>query len=452
MTEELDWADVDGGYEPPPEDIDGEIRTSVSPDEREAIHPDVFWKTRPVLEHLHAFARARRVGPWAVLGATLARVIAATPARVQVPPTIGGYASLNLFIGLVGNSGDGKDIAQKVAREALDIEGEPFATHPLGSGEGLAHMFMRPGKRTRDDPAPDPVQFNHAALVTVGEIDSMGAIAQRQSSTVASQLRQAAMGEQLGFFYVDTTKRMIVPEHAYRLCMIMGIQPARSAVLLNDADGGTPQRVVWLPAGDPEAPDVAPDEPPPLTWIAPQWADGTRGYSTGQECFVPVLPDLAVRTIREARLARLRGQGEALDGHAVLTRTKVACALAILDGRYEVVDQDWDLAGTIMAVSDAQRARCQRALTQKGTEQNAAQAVAEAERTLIVEDRISREKLPKVSQTIRRRLMREGSAGMPRGKLRTAVRSNDRVFFDDALEALINAGDVVIDADKIRLA
>jgi hypothetical protein len=63
----------------------------------------------------------------------------------------------------------------------------------------------------------------------------MGALVQRQSSTVASQLRQAAMGEPLGFFYVDQAKRMIVPEHSYRCCLIAGIQPARSAVLLDDA-------------------------------------------------------------------------------------------------------------------------------------------------------------------------------------------------------------------------
>lgn len=452
MTDEgIDWGDVDGGYEPPPEDIDGAVRTSVSADEREAIHPDVFWKTRPVLEHLHAYARARRVGPWAVLGATLARVVAATPARVQIPPTIGGYASLNIFVGLVGNSGDGKDIAQKVAREALTIDGEAFVSNPLGSGEGLSHMFMRPGKPSREDKYPDPVQYNHAALVTVGEIDSMGAIAQRQSSTVASQLRQAAMGEQLGFFYVDATKRMIVPEHAYRLCMIMGIQPARSAVLLNDADGGTPQRVVWLPAGDPEAPDVPPAEPDPMVWIAPMWADGTRGTSAGVECFVPDLPDVAVQAIQAARLSRLRGEGEALDGHAILTRTKVACALAILEGRHQVSDADWDLAGTVMAVSDAQRARCLRALSQKGIEANAAQAVAEAERSLIVEDRISREKLPKVSQTIKRRLFKFPD-GLPRGKLRSAVVSTDRGFFDTALESLLTAGDVVLgDDDKYRL-
>lgn len=441
MTEGIDWADIEGGYEPPPEDVDGEVRTSVSADERETIHPDVFWKTRPVLEHLHEFARARRVGPWAVLGATLARVIAATTPRVQIPPTIGGYASLNLFVGLVGNSGDGKDIAQKVARDALVIDGEPFKTNPVGSGEGLSHMFMRPQKPTRDDPVPDPVLYNAAALVTVGEIDTMGAMVQRQSSTIASQLRQAAMGEPLGFFYVDATKRMIVPEHVYRLCMIAGIQPARSAVLLNDADGGTPQRLVWLPAGDPEAPDVPPDELAPMTWVPPEWTQATRGQSAGQECFVVDLPDVAVKSIQDARLARLRGSGEALDGHAVLTRTKVACALAILEGRHQVSDADWDLAGTVMAISDAQRARCQRELTTKDVARNEAQAVAEAERTIIVEDRILRDKLPRVSKNIERQLMRQ--SGLTRGAMRRTMRSTDREFFEMALDALVGSGVVV---------
>ena len=452
MTEELDWSDVDGGYEPPPEDPDGEVRTSVSADERETIHPDVFWKTRPVLEHIHAFARARRVGPWAVLGATLTRVIAATPPRVQVPPTIGGYASLNLFVGLVGNSGDGKDIAQKVAREALVIEGEPFKTNPMGSGEGLSHMFMRPQRATRQDPNPDPVMHNTAALVTVGEIDTMGAMVQRQSSTIASQLRQAAMGEQLGFFYVDVTKRMIVPAHVYRLCMIAGIQPARSAVLLNDADGGTPQRLVWLPAGDPEAPDVAPEEPAPMTWEPPDWTQATRGHSENAECFVVDLPDVAVQAIQDARLSRLRGSGEALDGHAVLTRTKVACALAILEGRHQVSEPDWDLAGTIMAVSDAQRARCQRELAAKDTSANQAKAIAEAERSLIIEDRILREKLPQVSGAIKRRLARKHPESVSRADLRSSLGKGAREHFDQALDALVASGDVVMEDRQVRLA
>lgn len=449
-TDEVDWSDVDGGYEPPPEDPDGATRTSVTDDERETIHPDVFWKTRPILEHLHAFARARRVGPWAVLGATLARVIAATPPRVQIPPTIGGYASLNLFVGLVGNSGDGKDIAQKVARDALDIH-ETFKTNPVGSGEGLAHMFMRPQKPTRADPVPDPVLYNIASLVTVGEIDTMGAMVQRQSSTLASQLRQAAMGEPLGFFYVDSAKRMIVPEHVYRLCMIAGIQPARSGILLNDSDGGTPQRMVWLPAGDPEAPDNPPDEPAAMVWESPDWTLATRGHSAGVECFVVELPAIGVKAIEDARLSRLRGSGEALDGHAVLTRTKVACALAVLEGRHQVSEADWDLSGTIMAVSDAQRGRCIRELSAKDIQRNEAQAHAEAERTLIVEDRITRDKLPKVSRTIKRRLLKVGADGEPRGKLRTAVTSADRGYFDTALESLITAGEVVLDGDRYRL-
>lgn len=453
MSEELDWGDVDGGYEPPPEDVDGAVRTSVTADERETVHPDIFWKARPILEHIHAFARSRRVGPWAVLGATLTRVIAATPPRVQIPPTIGGNASLNIFVGLVGNSGDGKDIAQKVAREALVITGEPFKTNPVGSGEGLSHMFMRPGKVTREEKHPDPELYNVAALVTVGEIDTMGAMVQRNSSTIASQLRQAAMGEPLGFFYVDPTKRMMVPEHAYRLCMIAGIQPARSAVLLNDADGGTPQRLVWLPAGDPEAPDIAPDELDPMVWESPDWTQATRGQtSDGAEYFLVDLPEVAVRTTVENRLKRLREVGEALDGHAILTRTKVACALAVLEGRHQVSESDWDLSGTVMAVSDAQRARCQRELTTKAAATNEAQAHAEAQRTLVIEDRLAREKLPRVTRAIKRKLLREAPESVPRGKLRAGLMASDREFFDQALDALVSVGEVVVDGARVSLA
>ena len=427
VPEEIYWDDME---EPP----DGE--TSVTADERQAVEPDEFWKARPVLTHLHSFARARRVGPWAVFGTALARVVTSTPPMVQIPPTIGGYASLNLFVGLVGNSGDGKDIAQKVARDALDVGPERFIVAPLGSGEGLSHMFM---KQTKGQDSPE--LYNQSALVTVGEIDTLGALVSRQSSTVASQLRQAAMGEQLGMFYVDAAKRMMVPEHRYRMCLIAGIQPSRSAVLLADSDGGTPQRFIWLPAGDPAAPDFPPEEPEPWVWTQPEWINAKRGTSAGAPCMVIELPDVARDAIIQARLARLRGVGEALDGHSLLTRTKVAAALALLDERTRINEEDWQLSGTVMAVSDTQRARCQAALLADRIHVNEAQAFAEAEKAVIIEARVSQEKLRKVAATIRRRLAVVGEEGASLGKLKAAVASHDRQYFAAALDALIISGE-----------
>jgi hypothetical protein len=72
-----------------------------------------FWDARPVLRHIRDFARARRVGPWALLGCVLVRVVAAVPPNVVLPAMIGGNASLNLFLGVVSVSGGGKGTAER---------------------------------------------------------------------------------------------------------------------------------------------------------------------------------------------------------------------------------------------------------------------------------------------------------------------------------------------------
>ncbi len=396
--------------------------------------PD-FWAARPSLTRIHAFARARRASPWGVLGSSLAHVVCATEPNVQLPPTIGSYASLNLFVGIVGRVGAGKDMAAKVARDAVDLgKTADFITAPLGSGEGLSHMFMRWGKDNLE-------QYNRSALVIIGEIDTLGALVQRQSSTVGSQLRQAAMGEQLGFFYVDTAKRMITPEHQYRMCLIAGIQPKRSAVLLGESDGGTPQRFVWLPAADPDAPDVRPPCPEPLLWIPPRWHEAGGRHEGGMYRNVVEVCDTACDIIDKAHLARTRGEGDALDGHALLTRLKVAAALSILEGRCAVTDEDWDLSAEVMAVSDATREQCVRALAEDGRERNQRQAEAEAQRTIVVQERVDEAKVRRVTATIKRRLS-HGGDWVSGSDLRSKVAQPLRPFVETALNALVLAGDI----------
>lgn len=432
-----DWNDRWRDWEKlaPPEDEDASSLTSA---EREEADPLEFWKARSVLHHVHEYARARRVGPWAVLGTVLARVVANTTPHVQLPATVGGRASLNLFVGLVGPSGLGKDAAQKVAREAVSFEHEEFATNPLGSGEGIPKMFMRVNRPSKAEPDPRPEQYNRAALVTIGEIDTFTAIAGRSGATLTGQLRQAAMGEQLGFFWSDEAKRMMVPEHAYRLCLIAGIQPARAGGLLADHDGGTPQRFIWLPAGDPDAPDVPPEEPEPLLWTPPEWSLTKRTF--GDPCWEIDLPAIVRETIDSARLHRLRLEGDALDSHALLTRTKVATALAVLDGRTSVTEEDWQLSGVIMAMSDQQRELCQRTLSAEATKVNRGQAFAEAERAVVVEKRVDEERVKRVSQKVKVKLAQSGPTTA--SALRRAFTSKDREALEDALEHLARAGEV----------
>jgi hypothetical protein len=51
----------------------------------------------------------------------------------------------------------------------------------------------------------------------------------------------------------------------------------------------------------------------------------------------------------------MRGSLSALDGHALFMREKFAFALAVLDGRTSVSEEDWQLSGVAARVSDETR-------------------------------------------------------------------------------------------------
>lgn len=398
-----------------------------APDLTEA-EDETFWDARGVLRHLHTFARARMVSPWAVLGVSLARIITATPNQVCLPPIVGGKASLNMFIGLVGPSGSGKGAAEAVAAEAIDVG--HIESHNVGSGEGIAHGYKRRVKGELEW-----LDDTHAVLFSVPEIDSLAAQGDRKGATLMPQLRSGWTGEQLGFGYADPTKRIIVEAHQYRLCLVAGIQPGRAACLLDDADGGTPQRFLWMPATDPSAPGVEPEAPAPMPWVAPP----TTRLVTFGGIKVTVCAN-AVEIIKEARRARNRGDGDALDGHALLAQLKTAAALGILDGRYEVTDEDWGLADTIMRKSAATRAGVAQHLQAKKIEANHGRAVADAKRAVILDDTVAEAAIKRVCGRVVRKL-RTGEDWTSRAPL-TRAAGRDSKYLDESLERLISSGQV----------
>ena len=54
-----------------------------------------------------------------------------------------------------------------------------------------------------------------------------------------------------------------------RFGLSVGIQPDRAGWLLDEADGGTPQRFLWLPVTDKNITATPPFEPAPWPWAAP---------------------------------------------------------------------------------------------------------------------------------------------------------------------------------------
>lgn len=150
---------------------------------------------------------------------------------------------------------------------------------------------------------------------------------------------------------------------------------------------------------------------------------------------------MAQGTIKEARRARNRGDGEALDGHALLAQLKTAAALGILDGRYEVKDEDWELASTIVRKSAETRASVVATLRAKAREANHARGEAEANRTIQVQARVTDAAVRRICGVIVRKLGREKD-WVSAGALRGALASSDRGHFGTAIELLLETGHV----------
>jgi hypothetical protein len=71
-----------------------------------------------------------------VLGVVLARVAAVTPPRLVLPALVGGQASLNPYIGLVGPAGAGKGAAEAAAADAVNLGHVELGPHVGDAQEG----------------------------------------------------------------------------------------------------------------------------------------------------------------------------------------------------------------------------------------------------------------------------------------------------------------------------
>src|SRR5690606_15048312 len=99
-------------------------------------------------------------------------------------------------------------------------------------------------------------------------------------------------------------------------------------------------------------------------------------------------------------LIRARGGGDPLDAHRFLATAKIAAALALLEMREDVNDEDWQLAQHVMRVSVTTRERVKRHLVElgelewkskgrvEGIRQVAAEEAADAARRKLVKERV----------------------------------------------------------------
>lgn len=401
-----------------------------APEDEVDRNADGLWERSSRLAHIRQFALATRAAPEAVLFAVLARVAMTVPPHVRIETGVDSPASLNLFTALVGVSGRGKGRAERAAKRAVELPCEVY-TAPLGSGEGLTHQYVHRDKKG------DIVWDRNAVLFSESEVQNLAALGSRQGSTLDAQLRKAYMAEQLGFAYVALEKRLILDEHAYRLCLLLGLQPENGHVLLNSASaaGGTPQRFAWAWTNTTEHGSERPPLPPPLMLAAQDWA-------------VPlalpfrefVVADEVKAEVDALDLEASRGDSE-LDGHSLLTRVKLAAALAVLHDRQEVAPWEWETAGLLMRRSDRTRAEVVRRLGVKDAAGVRAQGRVRAEQAVQVEESLHASRL-KSACTAVLRAVKNGRGSATRKQIKGELGSRLRGYLDEALGALAEAGKV----------
>jgi hypothetical protein len=304
---------------------------------------------------------------------------------------------------------------------------------PLGTGEGLERTF---GTGVKDKALGyDVKRTRWRALFIAREVDQVAALMARKGATLSPTLRQVYSGEELGHANADPERRVVIGRHEYRACAIVGVQPGRGEALLGDADGGLPQRFLWLPTTDPGIPDEKPDDPAPIQWQPPAEIADLADNDLSLPRVMQVC-DTAAATIDRARVWRMRGDGDALDGHSLYTRLKIGAALALYTGRFTVDDEDWELAGHLMTVSDHTRGRIAEALRRAEEARNDARGRAEARRTQIVSDATAQNQLQSTENRIMT-VLRQQEGWLAHGRLRQQLSTAQRDCFPEAIERLL---------------
>lgn len=390
---------------------------------------DGFWSQTKVLEHIRGFARSRRVSPYAVLGCVLRRAIGCVEAHVVLPPTVGDAVSANLYTASTGVSGQGKGAADAAGFAAVnfadpDQPGEsPDAERPnIGSGEGLARLFKGYG---------DKKGLARAHLI-VPEVKTMEALVGRQGSTLTGELLKGYVGEPLGFSNAQKDTTTAIGAHQYRLCLGVGVQPENAGFFLSREKDGFPQRFLWLPTNDPHAPEERPADVGPMTVVLPHFPSDSESSR-----FIVDIPTSAREEIDAHRRRVLIGDSgvDPLDGHLMLTRLKVAFALAILAGRREVTDDDWKIAADLIDVSTRVRADMRRAVDDAHRRRNAGRAYDRAEQEAIIAERLSDESQRRVVRAITGKLKRVRRA--TRRELMMACHSSIRREFETVFDLFV---------------
>jgi hypothetical protein len=374
------------------------------------------------LSDIFQFALERAMSPEVILERIIAKVITHTGPHVVIPAYVKKPASLNLGVMAISESGGGKSSsAELVADDVLVIPDHGTAQTslkipprvreglPIGTGAGLEETFdQRPYQeyldarhayeqardaavRASGDPDAQPASLKEPREVPLpedragfdsDEVSKFQAAARRPDSDLILTLLSGLMGNKMGVTNKAENARSI-PSHGYRMSLIINAQPALTGWILDQTDNGFAQRWVWAPAAPryvhadvrTEKPDYAAlrgqrgvvrkRTTSTLTIRVPAAALERRELPEGVKSWGAEAADDARinMTFGAAAVAQVEYEAtqvnrDRMKSHRNLTQMKVACGLALMHGRTDVSDEDWDIATDIMEISDEVMAEC----------------------------------------------------------------------------------------------
>lgn len=390
-----------------------------------------FWDRRPELKHIRTFAAARRLNPWAVLGAVLVRRLVDLPPNFVLPPLVGSRASSNMFVALVGPSGTSKSATFDAA---ADLTGDQHVEHKPVSGEAIARLFAY---RSKDE----QVWLKRSALCWYDEISTVGGVSGRSGGSgpmFRGNLCTAWSGGNPGQDTASPEKTVNLGKNTFRLCVAAGVQPDLAGFVLDHGGQGLPQRFLWLPVSlakrergvrDPGALPLADLDDLPV--------DDAKMLGPVTDIYIAPSVEAEIHEINDRRAM----QGcDTLDAHSTLIREKVAVALSLLrEGNpTPAVDEEaWELAGVVMKVSDKTRRSILDRLAQKQKQTAEKQGVLDGHRQEAAAGVVAARGIARVKAWAVSRLAAKGP--MTRSALRKGLAGRDKRagYYEPAIDSAL---------------
>lgn len=406
---------------------------------------EVFWSSSETRAKIKEEAWARNLNPWGLLCSTLARVSGELDWRVQIPGPPAA-APLNMFVALVGGPGSGKTATMSVSSELMG-ESRCYWRN-AGTGEGLVAMYGRPTSKTEQAQGMgDFIQTVTQAGLEVDELGSLAGLFERRGQTLADTLKTAWAGGRLGQANAMVETRRNIDPRRYRFSFITGVLLKHAHIILDDADGGLPQRFLWagmnMGADDWNHAANQDFDPKPFEWPKPAWC------APADEGMLPRLvrlPAYIRSAVAEAQRESRLGINE-LAGHRAQLRVRTAVLLGVMDGHIDPTEADWEASATLMAYSDSvldNLVERSRVVSLEGRRAKVVEeTVFRAQANLKVTDVVETIQVEKAADRLLKVLeakQEDPTLGVRPGVAKTAITRSLQPHFDEALDLLETRG------------